>query len=65
MAPHYPKLLGLESEPVELVGCTVGRDVLAEAVEYLHTGDPPEDEPSEASCLVTISFPGSIHWPWQ
>lgn len=64
MAPHYPKLLALELEPVELVRCMVGREVLAEAAEHLQTWRSLEDEPSEASCPVALSF-ASTHWPWQ
>lgn len=30
MTPHYPQLLALELDPVELAGCMVCRNVLAE-----------------------------------
>lgn len=44
MASHYPKLLALELELVELVRGMVGRDVLAQVVEDLQTWRPLEDE---------------------
>lgn len=59
-----PRVIGLRIRASELVRCMVGRDVLAETVEDLQTWRSLEDEPSEASCLVVLSF-ASTHWPWQ
>lgn len=65
MLPHYPELLALELDPVELAGCMVCRNVLAEVVEHLQIWRFVEAEISEASRLVTLSFARNIHWSWQ
>lgn len=65
MAPHYPKLLALQLDPVEWAGTWSAEMSLQRQLSTYRYGDPLKMSYQSPLVLVTFSFARGIHWSWQ